>query len=212
MIGSMPKEGRMERRVLLQSLIAALAIESSKTLLGADKQEKANNQDKKEGLLVTLGQDRNRAGPRQSPDHPFILSGKDNDGALAIMGPLVAPDQCQATSSKVGGGIPLHIHYEQDEYWYVIRGEHLVQIGDKKFYAKPGDLVFGPRGVPHSPRTLVEHGVGLTMWQPAGTIEEFFHELAEAERKAGGKLPAPDVLTALFKAHAMEIVGPPVQP
>jgi len=202
----------MDRRTILQALIAGLAVESSKTLWGADKQEKANKLGQKEGLLVTLGEDRNRTGPRQPPGHPFIVSGRDNGGALAIAGPLVAPDQCQATSRKVGGGIPLHIHYEQDEYWYVIRGEHFVQIGDKKFYAKAGDLVFGPRGVPHSPRGLTENGAGLTMWQPAGTMEEFFHELDEAQRKAGGKLPPPDVLAALFKAHGMEIVGPPAEP
>ena len=120
----------MERRVLLQSLIAGIAIESSKTLWGADKQEKANNQNKKAGLLVTFGEDRDRAGPREGPHNPFILSGRDSGGALLIMGPRVPPDQCEAASRKVGYGIPLHIHYDQDEYWYVIRGEHLVQVGD----------------------------------------------------------------------------------
>ncbi|MHB8411581.1 MAG: cupin domain-containing protein [Candidatus Acidiferrales bacterium] len=197
----------MERRAILQSLIAGLAIGSIKTVCDADDKGKDTK-----GLLVPFGQDRNRAGPRQPPGHPFILSGKDTGGALAIMGPLVAPDQCLATHSRLSGGIPLHVHYAQDEYWYVIRGEHLVQVGDKKFYAKAGDLVFGPRGVPHSPRGLTEHRVGLTMWQPAGTMEEFFHELDEAVHKAGGKLPPHDAFAALFKAHGMKIVGPPVEP
>ncbi|MHB8411578.1 MAG: cupin domain-containing protein [Candidatus Acidiferrales bacterium] len=193
----------MERRAILQSLIAGLAIGSLKTVCDADDKDT-------KGLLVTLGENRNRAGYSIAN---FLISGKDTGGALAIIGTHSAPpDQCLVTPSRLGLGIPLHIHYAQDEYFYFIRGEHLVQVGDKKFYGKPGDLVFGPRGVPHSPRALSANSLGLTMWQPAGTMEEFFHELDEVERKAGGKRPTPAAFAALFKAHGMEIVGPPVEP
>lgn len=212
----------MERRVLLQSLVAAVAVESSKTIWGAekkeyeqkDKQEKTNTVDKREGLLVHAGENRNRAG---SSNDFWLVSGKDTGGALGITGPGSPPDQPRPATANVGAahrpGIPLHIHYEQDEFWYVLQGELLVQVGDKRLYAKPGDLVMGPRGVPHAPHGLTPGGtVLLTMWQPAGTMEEFFHELAEARRKLGGNFPAPDAFAALFKAHGMEIVGPPVEP
>ena len=45
---------------------------------------------------------------------------------------------------------PLHLHTREDEYSYVLEGEVGVQIGDEVTVAKPGDLVFKPRGVPHA--------------------------------------------------------------
>jgi hypothetical protein len=43
--------------------------------------------------------------------------------------------------------------------------------------------------VPHSPRQLSSKGSVLTAFQPAGTMEEFFHELAQLV-KTGGMSPA----------------------
>src|SRR4051812_31583288 len=45
---------------------------------------------------------------------------------------------------------PLHTHANEDEYSYVLEGEVGVQIGDEVAVAKPGDLVFKPRGVQHA--------------------------------------------------------------
>src|SRR3954463_971715 len=45
---------------------------------------------------------------------------------------------------------PLHTHTREDEYSYVLEGEVGVQIGDEVTIAKPGDLVFKPRGVRHA--------------------------------------------------------------
>jgi quercetin dioxygenase-like cupin family protein len=45
---------------------------------------------------------------------------------------------------------PLHTHTHEDEYTYVLEGEVGVQIGDDVAIAKPGDLVFKPRGVQHA--------------------------------------------------------------
>jgi quercetin dioxygenase-like cupin family protein len=45
---------------------------------------------------------------------------------------------------------PMHTHTHEDEYSYVLEGEVGVQVGDEVRVAKPGDLVFKPRGVPHA--------------------------------------------------------------
>ena len=195
----------MDRRTVLQSLIAAVSFAAAGGKSSADA--------KKEGLLVHFDENRNRAGFTNGG--PFLISGRDNGGALSITGPqrLITAAELESNPSSSpaayrAGNIPLHIHYEQDEYWYTIGGQGVIHVGDKKFSVKAGDLVMGPRGVPHAP-----HGHGhwhvVTMWQPAGTMEEFFHELEEAKRKAGGKLPPPDEFAALFARHGMKIVGPP---
>ncbi len=45
---------------------------------------------------------------------------------------------------------PMHTNRHEDEYTYVLEGEIGVQVGDEVRVARPGDLVFKPRGVPHA--------------------------------------------------------------
>ena len=83
---------------------------------------------------------------------------------------------------------PLHVHKNEDELWYVLEGDHVFRIGDAEFQAGPGEIVFGPRGVPHSQRRVVPRtGRLLEFFSPAG-FEGFFRELSEAER-TGASMP-----------------------
>ena len=77
---------------------------------------------------------------------------------------------------------PLHVHANEDELFYILEGEHVVQCGEDEFRLGPGGTAFLPRGVPHSQRR-VETGVGrlLALTSPAG-FEGFFRELDAAER------------------------------
>ena len=104
-------------------------------------------------------------------------------------------------------GVPLHVHHHQDEWWYILTGEYLFQIGDRRIRAKVGDAVFAPRGVPHSPLRLSQSSSNITLFQPAGTMEEFFHEVAKL-RPGTGQGVAVESMGELFRAHGMEIVGP----
>jgi len=47
------------------------------------------------------------------------------------------------------GGPPRHRHHSQDEWFYVAEGEYLLEVGAERFHLRPGDLVFGPRVMPH---------------------------------------------------------------
>lgn len=77
---------------------------------------------------------------------------------------------------------PLHVHHHHDEIFYVLEGDHVFTVGGTEFAAGPGDLVFGPRGVPHAQRRLIPRtGRILAMFSPAG-FEGFFRDLAEAAR------------------------------
>ena len=83
---------------------------------------------------------------------------------------------------------PLHVHKNEDELWYVLEGEHVIQVGDDEFRVGPGGIVFGPRGVPHAQRRIVPRtGRILEFFSPAG-FDGFFRELSEAET-SGASMP-----------------------
>ena len=74
----------------------------------------------------------------------------------------------------------LHVHEREDELFYVLEGEHVFRVGDEEHRAGPGDMVFGPRGVPHAQARVVPRaGRHLVIASPAG-FEVFFRELAAA--------------------------------
>jgi quercetin dioxygenase-like cupin family protein len=104
------------------------------------------------------------------------------------------------------GGPPLHPHQSQDEWFYVIQSEFVVQVGDERFRATPGDSLFAPRQVPHT-FAHVGDGAGkmITAFQPAGSMEAFFRE----QSKITGA-PSAEEVQRMFRAHGMEVLGPPL--
>jgi mannose-6-phosphate isomerase-like protein (cupin superfamily) len=103
------------------------------------------------------------------------------------------------------GGPPYHFHYNQDEWFYILDGEIVFKIGDDIFTAKAGDSVFAPRQIPHTfTKRSEEHARMLVIYQPAGTIEEFYLQAGQVEN---GTLRD---FEKLYRHHGMEIVGAPL--
>ena len=106
------------------------------------------------------------------------------------------------------GGPPRHLHHSQDEGFYVAEGEYLIEVAGEQFRVKPGDSVFGPRGVPHG-WAHVGDGLGRMAFvvTPAGELETFLRRLS-----AMGAMGPQD--PAFWTPYGLELVGPPldVQP
>ena len=108
------------------------------------------------------------------------------------------------------GGPALHRHHFQDEWFYVIRGEFIVQVGSDTLSLHPGDSAFAPRKVPHAFAKISEgEGQMLVLFQPAGSMEDFFAQMS----KLGREIPQNQetTLRRLWEEHGMEIVGPPLK-
>lgn len=103
-------------------------------------------------------------------DMEFVIraSAESTNGAFGIVEEIDAVDA------------PPHVHRREDELFYVLEGRHVFTVGDTEHQAGPGDLVFGPRGVPHSQQHLDRSGRTLTIFSPGG-LEGFFRELSEAD-------------------------------
>jgi quercetin dioxygenase-like cupin family protein len=77
-------------------------------------------------------------------------------------------------SHLVPGGAPLHLHLYQDEWFYVMEGEVVFQVGDQRVHLKPGESVLGPRRVPHAFSSVAPQSRMLIAFTPAGMMEKFF--------------------------------------
>jgi mannose-6-phosphate isomerase-like protein (cupin superfamily) len=151
------------------------------------------------GFKVDAGKDRfdKSISPFEGDAFYTKVSTKDTDGDMYVF---------ESTRITEGGPI-LHTHYDTDEFWYVLQGEFLIKVGDKLYNAKAGDLVFGPRKVPH---TFAKVGQGeakvMICHQPAGKMEEYFKKLSEGVAKNMSE----EERNNMRKEHGFEKVGPPL--
>ena len=124
------------------------------------------------------------------------VSTVDTDGGLSV---------AEITSLDKGGPAR-HLHHGQDEWFYVVDGEYVIEVGDERYEGGPGDCILAPRKVAHVWAHLGE-GTGrlIAALQPAGEIEAFFEDLAKL-----GSTPERGALSRTFSSHGLELVGPPL--
>jgi quercetin dioxygenase-like cupin family protein len=145
----------------------------------------------------------------------FIGQGGDRFGEDRSMGITslrykVAPEDTQGRvfiieqTMHAKGGPARHLHLEQDEWFYAVQGDFVIEIGEARYTMSDGDSCFAPRQVPHA-WAYVGEGIGriVIAFTPAGMMEAFFNKTMQAKA-----MPAPD--PELWLAHGMKLVGPPL--
>jgi len=124
----------------------------------------------------------------------FKVTPKDHDGTFII-----------ENTFHERGGPPRHMHYDQDEWFYAVNGTFLLEVGREVFTLEPGDSILAPRKVPHV-WAYTGGAVGriLITFMPAGKMESFFREVTKANAM-------PPQNPELWRAHGMELLGPPLE-
>ncbi len=112
-----------------------------------------------------------------------------------------------------GSGSPLHVHHNEDEWFYVLDGELTFWVGGAVTVAQAGAFVFGPRDIPHTFAVTSETARFLLVTEPAG-FERFMRAAAETARSRAlpdPSTPPPDpaAMAALAANYGIEILGPP---
>jgi mannose-6-phosphate isomerase-like protein (cupin superfamily) len=133
----------MKRRNFLKSAASALPLALADPFASAlqSQTDPSSQVPLVRAHLVAANQD--RFGEIHSPAHTEILfktSAAETPSLFAIEHTRLLP----------GSGPPLHLHLAQEEWFYVIEAEVLIQIGDQRVTLKPGDSILGPRNVPHA--------------------------------------------------------------
>ena len=112
-----------------------------------------------------------------------------------------------------GSGSPLHMHHNEDEWFYITEGELTFWVGGEMITATAGSFVYGPRNIPHTFIVNSEQARFLLVTEPAG-FENFMRVLAEPAQQLEIPPPAtepPDVegMSRLAAEYGIEILGPP---
>lgn len=102
------------------------------------------------------------------------------------------------------GGPARHLHYFQDEWFYILSGNFAFEVGEEKYLLKEGDSLMAPRQISHVWACINKTGGSILItFMPAGKMEAFFREVTKANA-----MPPQD--PALWKMHEMELIGPPL--
>lgn len=95
----------------------------------------------------------------------------DSGGAYALVEAIEPP----------GSGAGLHRHPTYDEMHIIVAGAYECRLGDETLSLRAGEMMFAPRGTPHSIKSLgPEAGRELIISSPGGTFEAFIAEVTAA--------------------------------
>jgi quercetin dioxygenase-like cupin family protein len=104
------------------------------------------------------------------------VSSSETGNAFALFECVIPP----------GTVVPPHSHEREDETFYILEGEFRCQVGREVRRVRPGDVVFIPRGTPHSIEiTSATPGRSLLLASPGG-LERWLAELSEVDRNQSG--------------------------
>ena len=114
--------------------------------------------------------------------------------------------------SNAGMVTPLHVHYEEDELWVVMKGRLSIHVDGDTFELGPGDVAFGPRGKPHAFRVDEDESRYFIVRNAGG--ESFFDAVGDPAPDLSLPDPHPteeqlDRLNDVLETYEMELLGPP---
>jgi quercetin dioxygenase-like cupin family protein len=164
------------------------------------KQAGSDDQRSSRGFRVAAGEDRVQEHRKLFGDRgiplDFKVSTRDSGGGLFIV---------EHTDVRKSGP-PRHLHHDQEEWFYVVKGKYIVEVGGERFALGPGDSVLAPRKIPHA-WAFVGEGTGklIIAFQPAGKMEAFFTKIAPLM-----DFPPREEMEKLFRDHGVQLTGPPL--
>ena len=128
----------------------------------------------------------------------IFLIGEETDGTQEVFEDIV--------QSGVGPG--RHIHHDQDETFFFLEGDFIVEIDGVVHEMSPGDVAFIPRGSIHAFKNVGESEGRLRyIFSPALKMEAMFRAFQEAAQ--GGEITETQ-MTDIASAYGQTFVGPPL--
>jgi mannose-6-phosphate isomerase-like protein (cupin superfamily) len=97
---------------------------------------------------------------------------------------LTSDDTGGATSAliawhKPGEGPPDHVHFSQEEMFFIVEGTYQLTVYDQTSTIGPGTLVFLPRNVVHRFKNVGETTACMLDWTLPGGQDRYFKAISE---------------------------------
>ena len=110
-----------------------------------------------------------------------------------------------------GSAGPLHVHHREDETFWILDGEVTFEVGGSTINAGAGDVVFGPRDVPHR-YTVGDGGCRMLFIMTPGGFEGLVRDMSvPAQRRTlappSDQEPDWEHVAAVAKAYGCELLG-----
>jgi mannose-6-phosphate isomerase-like protein (cupin superfamily) len=121
----------------------------------------------------------------------FKVAGSDTNGGLFII----------EHAHLQPGGPPLHLHFNQEEWFYAMEGEVAFQVGEQRVNLRSGESVLAPRRILHTFSSIgATPARMLIAFCPAGKMEQYFQSV--------GANPKLNADPEFWRKCEMELVGP----
>jgi mannose-6-phosphate isomerase-like protein (cupin superfamily) len=130
----------------------------------------------------------------------FKTTAEDNAGAYTL---------CEAIEPP-GPGAGLHRHPSYDETHIICEGAYECRLGDRLLKLGPGDMMFAPKGTPHSITCIgPQTGRELIVSSPGGIFDAFVHEAVTTMADSGSpSKPGPAVdFRAIAAKYGIEFLS-----
>jgi mannose-6-phosphate isomerase-like protein (cupin superfamily) len=104
---------------------------------------------------------------------------------------------------------PLHVHYTEDEGFYVVEGKVTIVVGDETIELAAGQHAFGPRDIPHK-FTVGPNGARMIWVLTPGGFENLIEEASvSAETPIVPPLTVlpPENIAEILRRHGNEVLA-----
>ena len=125
----------------------------------------------------------------------ILVSSRDSGGGFCLA-ESETPSFC---------GPPPHLHEREDEVFVIRAGRYEFQIGDARVQAESGDVVFAPRGVPHTFRVVSDQAGRFLLFTTPGGFDLFFAECAHLFQSGEA---TPEAIGQIATTHGLSFLPP----
>ena len=111
-------------------------------------------------------------------------------------------------TAPAGLQAPLHVHYREDEGFYVLEGSVAIQVGDDTVELGAGQHAYGPRDVPHQFTVGPDGARMLWVLAPSG-FEDFIEDVsvpAGTPTAPPASVTPPENAAEIVVRHGMELL------
>jgi mannose-6-phosphate isomerase-like protein (cupin superfamily) len=103
---------------------------------------------------------------------------------------------------------PLHVHYTENEGFYVLEGSVTIVVGDETVELTSGQHAFGPRGIPHR-FTIGPKGARMIWVLTPGGFENLIEEASVAAETPTVPPPSvvpPENIAEILRRHGNDLL------